>query len=430
MQYRAGDLLPFLTRGEVDLVHEKSVELLSRIGFRFAQSSRAIELFRKHSFRTEGDIVFFSEGQIREALSLVPSSFRVKALNPAKDFIMGGGETVFSNAAAPAFIHDESQGRREAVKDDFINFLKIAQQLPLLKLIRPMFDISGKPGGKFSWLIRWALEYTDKAISGSSLTDVQLVAAAFDLSKKAMRRKSADGEVHVVGVCNPKSPFTLEKSNTDFCMDQAEWGAAIKISPVPTAGMTGPVTLPGLIIQQNAEVLAPMVLAQLVCPGVPVIYGVLSTTSDFRTMQIAASPPELTGPIFRAGIQMARHYGMPSRVDVGNTNSCALDYQAGAESSLMLANAVLSGSDLSASLGSLESRGIGSLEKLVLDHSSAEEMMKWIRVPDFPEMLSHQVNVDSPPRAVAEMLEKYRKPEILSAAKLQELDTIIEKGQL
>jgi trimethylamine--corrinoid protein Co-methyltransferase len=432
MEWRSGDSMPCLTQAEAGLVHQKSLELLSRIGFRFSESARAIDIFRRHDFRVDGDVVYFSERQIAQALATIPSSFLVRAPGARKDFVLGKGLTVFSNAAAPAFIHDAVLGRRLAEKDDFIAFLMIAQQLPLIKLIRPMFDVADKPAGKFSWLIRWALEYSDKAISGSSLTDLQLVAAAFDLSKKAMRRQASDGTVHVVGVCNPKSPLTLERSNTDFCIDQADWGAAIKISPVPVAGMTGPVSLPGLIILQNAEILGPLVLAQLVNPGVPVLYGVLATTTDFRSMNIAAASPELTGALFRAGTQMAAWYGLPSRVDVCNTNACSIDWQAGAESSLMLANALWSGADLCASLGSLESRGIGSLDKLVLDHDLAYRQQAWLSFTSFDTS-----SIDGCPcpwldahggSRVQDLLESYEKPTVFDAAKLARLDAIIQEG--
>ena len=368
------DVLPRLNRNELAIIHEKSIELLNTVGFRFADSRRAVDIFKQHGFKTDGDVVYFNEGQIQKAVATAPSRFRVRALNPDKEFTLGDGAPVFTNNAAPGFISDISGVRNYACKTDFIDFLKIAQQTEILELIRPMFDVCDKPDGRFEWLLRWALEYTDKAVSGASSLDMQLIAAAFDTSKKEMQDKAADQITHAVGVCNPRSPLTLESSNCDFCIDQADWGVACKISPVPIAGMTGPITLPGLLILQNAEVLAPLVLSQLVNPGTPVIFGVMSTTADMKTMCTVASPPEQSGRIVRAGVQMANYYQIPSRVDVGNTDACGLDYQAGAEAAYSLANAVLSGGDLMASLGSLESRGMGSLEKLVLDAQLAAQV--------------------------------------------------------
>ncbi len=379
------DRIPFLDDENVRLIHDKSVELLSSTGYRFAGSDRALEIFKRNGFKTDGDVVFFDEEKIGKAISTVPSSFRVRALNPENDFELGDGKFGFSNNAAPAFILDTDGTRREAVREDYIRFLKIAQQLDAINLVRPMWDVKDKPGGHFSWMIRWGLEYTDRVISGSSLEDIELVAMAFCLDKKRMREQAAGGVSHMIGLCSPRSPLTLERGNCDFVIDQADSGSVCKISPVPMAGMTGPITLPGLIILQNAEVLGPMVLSQLVNPGAPVVYGVLSTPTDMMTTIAPTAAPEVTGPIMRAGLQMAKFYGVPARMDAANTDSCVCDFQAGAESAFLFVNAVRSGSNIIAGLGSLESRGMGSLEKLVLDAELAEYVKAMLKPMEFTE---------------------------------------------
>ncbi len=49
-------------------------------------------------------------------------------------------------------------------------------------------------------------------------------------------------------------------------------------SPGPTA----PVTLAGLLAQQNANILAHVTLAQIYRPGTPVLYGTVSTIANMR----------------------------------------------------------------------------------------------------------------------------------------------------
>ena len=379
------DRVPTINQENMQLIHDKSVELLSSVGFKFDTSERALDVFKHHGYKTDGDVVFFDENKIADAIAHVPAAFHVRALNPDNDFELGNGNFAFSNNAAPAFVLDPDGSAREATQEDYFRFLRIAQQLDAINLIRPMWEVADKPGGHFSWLVRWDLEYTDKAISGASLEDIELVAMAFGLTKQSMSDKAKAGTTHMVGLCSPKSPLTLEQSNCDFVMDQAEWGAACKISPVPMAGMTGPITLPGLIILQNAEVLAPMVLSQLVNPGTPVLYGVLSTPTDMQTTVAPTSAPEITGPIMRIGLQMAQFYGIPARMDAANTDATTCDFQAGAESALLFTNAVRSGSHLIAGLGSMESRGMGSLEKLVLDAELADYARHMLKPLEFNE---------------------------------------------
>ena len=47
-------------------------------------------------------------------------------------------------------------------------------------------------------------------------------------------------------------------------------------------GMTSPVTLGGTIVQNNAEVLAGVIMTQLVNPGAPVVYGNTTYVSNMR----------------------------------------------------------------------------------------------------------------------------------------------------
>ena len=49
-----------------------------------------------------------------------------------------------------------------------------------------------------------------------------------------------------------------------------------------SAGISGPVTLLGTIVQHNAEVLCGVVLTQMIREGSPVVYGTASTSADMR----------------------------------------------------------------------------------------------------------------------------------------------------
>ena len=55
------------------------------------------------------------------------------------------------------------------------------------------------------------------------------------------------------------------------------------------AGSSGPISLAGLLAQQNAEILAGVTLTQLVNPGAPVIVGGTSAIMDTRTFDAAVA---------------------------------------------------------------------------------------------------------------------------------------------
>ena len=86
-----------------------------------------------------------------------------------------------------------------------------------------------------------------------------------------------------------------------------------------------------LLVAQNAELLAGIVLAQLVQPGVPVIYGTATYAADMRSGAFITGSP-LSNLIDRAALQLARSlYHMPTRTLAGNTDAKVPDIQAGYE---------------------------------------------------------------------------------------------------
>jgi trimethylamine--corrinoid protein Co-methyltransferase len=150
-------------------------------------------------------------------------------------------------------------------------------------------------------------------------------------------------------------------------MEYARWRQPIAVTPLVQAGASGPVTLAGALVQQNAEILAGLTLAQLVCPGTPVMYGGTSTAIDMRTGALAVGAPEHA--IFIAlTAQLAGYYHLPSRTSGCVTDAHGLDAQAGAESMLAMLTAVQSGVNyILHAAGIVSSYLTLAYEKLVVD---------------------------------------------------------------
>lgn len=142
---------------------------------------------------------------------------------------------------------------------------------------------------------------------------------------------------------------------------------------------------PGLLVTQNAEILAGVILTQLVRPGSPVIYGSTSTVTDMRTGGLAVGAPELS-LIQNATQQMGHRYGLPTRGSGGITDSHCLDTQAGIESCMALAFTVMSGANfLLHGVGILGSYIAMSPEKFLADEEICgmlRRMMKPLSVTD------------------------------------------------
>jgi trimethylamine--corrinoid protein Co-methyltransferase len=98
----------------------------------------------------------------------------------------------------------------------------------------------------------------------------------------------------------------------------------VVFAPEALAGATAPSTLAGLMTQQNAEVLAGIMVSQLASPGTPVLYGTVSAVMDMRTGTAAMGGPEV-GLINMATAQLGRYYNLPRRGTGGVTDSKLVD---------------------------------------------------------------------------------------------------------
>ena len=136
---------------------------------------------------------------------------------------------------------------------------------------------------------------------------------------------------------------------------------------IPTRVASGaPVTLAGLVAQENAAILAHVALAQIFRPGTPVLYGTVSTVANMRYGTVALGAPE-TGLITAASAQMARYYGLPIRSVGGTTESNREDAQAGFERMGTLLPALLAGVNLITCAGTLDGTMLESHALLLLD---------------------------------------------------------------
>jgi trimethylamine---corrinoid protein Co-methyltransferase len=161
----------------------------------------------------------------------------------------------------------------------------------------------------------------------------------------------------------------------DALMVYARNNQPVIIAALAMTGTTSAVTLAGSLVQQTAEVLSGVVLAQLINPGTPVVFGSASSIVDLRTGNLAIGSPESV-KMFSVIAQLARFYGLPSRGGGALTDAIIIDSQSGFESMMVLMNSVLSGLNfILHSVGLLENYMTMSFEKFIID----DEMLGMVR---------------------------------------------------
>jgi trimethylamine--corrinoid protein Co-methyltransferase len=185
-------------------------------------------------------------------------------------------------------------------------------------------------------------------------------------------------------ICSVVSPLQMDQAQAEGSLICAEYGQPVTCAPEAIAGTTAPVTLAGLLAQENAAILAHITLAQIFRPGAPVLYGTVSTTANMRYGTVTLGSPE-TGLISAASAQLARYYGLPIRSVGGATDSKRADIQAGFERLGTLLPPVLAGVNLITCAGTLDSTMLESHALLMLDDEicgTALRLARGIEVSD------------------------------------------------
>jgi trimethylamine--corrinoid protein Co-methyltransferase len=195
-----------------------------------------------------------------------------------------------------------------------------------------------------------------------------------------------------VGLINPLSPLGYGTDMIEALISYAHARQPLIFATLVMAGSTGPITLAGLLAQQNAELLAGIVLAQWIAPGLPVLYGSTSTNIDMRTGALAIGSPELSLCI-SAHTQLARHYRIPSRGGGALSDASVIDAQAGLESMFGLLTTVNSGIDFVLHAGGIMSSYLAfSFEKFIIDDEIIGMLRRYLRgIEVTPETLAYEV---------------------------------------
>jgi trimethylamine--corrinoid protein Co-methyltransferase len=150
-------------------------------------------------------------------------------------------------------------------------------------------------------------------------------------------------------------------------VEYARAGQPQLISSLSIAGATGPVTLAGNLALQNAEILAGIVLSQLVREGTPVIFAGVSSNAEMRSGALCIGSPEMAMNT-AATAQMGHYYKLPVRSGGAVCDAKLPDAQASYESMMSLLMARVCGINFVLhSAGILESYNCMSYEKFVID---------------------------------------------------------------
>lgn len=349
-------------------IHNAAMKILSQIGVQI-HNEEALQVYKNHGIRTEGNTVFFTEDQVWEWIKKAPSDFTIYARNPQYNIHVGGEDVNVAPSYGCAFIQDRDGTVRRGTLADYVKFARAVHGLEEYSInggitVSPadMNGLEANVGMFYATLLN-----SDKAMligTGTEESMKAILEAGCDLfgGKDAMIEKP-----RMFTLINTNSPLALADNMLKCAMTMVEYGQPVIFCPASMLGATAPIKIAGSLASNTCETLAGVILTQMLRPGTPVVFGVQSTALDMKTVGFACAAPE--GALMQGfGADMARFYGLPSRGGGSQTDSPIINVQAGYESMLTCFSAHLHKINIVMECGGvLDSVNSTSFDKLLID---------------------------------------------------------------
>ena len=359
----------YFSQEDVQTIHEATLRVLETVGVDFGFAP-AVDVFKKAGCKVDGQRVFLSPEMVMAQVAKAPSEYTMQARNPEKNVVIGGDHIAYIPCYGPPFVHDLDKGRRESTLEDYTNFVKLSHASRSIDITGGMMaEPNDRPHQRRNAEMMFAsMRYSDKPFMGGAIgaeaarETIEMAAILFGCSEADLAAK-----MPMISILCTRTPLAYDDRMLGAIMEYARAGMPQLISSLSIAGATSPVTMEGTLVVQNAEVLAGIVLTQLIREGTPVVFSGSSSAAAMRYGTLSIGAPEMAVNA-AATAQMARFYDIPSRGGGAITDSKLPDAQAGMESMMSQLMATLSGVHFVLhSAGILEGYMTASYEKFVID---------------------------------------------------------------
>ena len=360
-------------------MHRSVLRVIDEIGFQ-VNSPAAIELFAGAGARVDREArrVYLSGDRVMELVDMAPAEIRLCGQDEQHDILLGGSRVYAGTGGTALYVYDPVTGeKRRASLADLRSIIRLVDQLEnihlcMLSTFPSELDITQVDVNRFFA----GLDNTTKHIMGGVYTidgvrNVVKMAEIIAGSAEKLRERPL-----VSMVACSISPMKLDGQYGDLVISIAESGVPMICPAEPLCGATSPVTLAGNLLIQTVDSLMGVMLAQIVRPGTPVIFGSVASSTDLRNLNYLAGSVEM-GLLNAAGAQMAQFYKLPFYATGGMTDSKVLDAQSGYESSITSLLCALAGANyIHDAAGLMEFAMSMCYEKLVIDNEILGMVMR------------------------------------------------------
>jgi trimethylamine---corrinoid protein Co-methyltransferase len=387
-----------LSEGDVQLIHQTALRLLSEVGLADATESGLEIMTRAGCTVSPQGRLLFPKSLVEDTLAKAARNFVLHGQDPKHDLEPWGKRAYFGTAGAAVNMVDANGTYRQSTIQDLYNIGRIVDVMDHIHFFQRAVvprDIPDPFEMDFNTCYASVMSTTKHV--GSSWVQPEQLAASFEMlhmiagGEKQWRERPFVSQSNCFVV--PPMKFATDACR---CLEAAvQGGMPVLLLSAGQAGATAPAALAGALAQEVAEVLAGLVYVNAIKPGHPAIFGTWCFVSDLRTGAMSGGSPEQALLSSAAG-QMANFYQLTGGTASGMTDSKIPDGQSGAEKALNHALVGNSGVNMIYESAGMHASLLGySLESLLIDNDiigAAQRTIKGIEVTE--ERLSFETIKD------------------------------------
>ena len=362
-----------LSTKDIDFMKGKVEALLSTKGVKI-DHPKVMELLKNAGAEVEAasGCVKFPKSIIDKALQSIPKKFTLAAPDPKYDLTFPHPQEVFYTRTCTG-------GMNYLTVDDEYHNVTIEEVADWIKLINSLENIDfcalpstspkSVPGEAIDiHTLRTVLEHSKKHVWVQPY-EAENVKYLIDLAITRAGGKEEFKKRPIISfiVCSVP-PFQYKYMDMEALYQCCMNGVPVQPCSLPAAGANAPITPQGIALLAATEVMAMIIMAQLMAPGLPVIATPLLFAMDMMTTYTLQSPIETTRGRMAAMQLFEEGYGIRAHSYGSGTDSFVLDGQCMIERTSLAHMMALSGASVLGGAGQIEVAKTISPIQLIIDN--------------------------------------------------------------
>jgi trimethylamine--corrinoid protein Co-methyltransferase len=362
--------LEVLSPQGLQALREATLVILEEVGVRFP-SQTALDTFAAHGAIIEADrqIVRLPANMVENSMQKAPRSFCLGGRAPGTELWLNGSQSYFcTDGSGVVTVDTESGERRASRKADVGLMARVADHLSSIAFYWPM--VSAQDFGRLAPLHELEASFNNTVKHVQTETAVDVIQARYAVRMAEViagdRDHMRENPPLSALICTI-APLGQDREGIEAGMIYAQAGIPVGFMSMPSLGATGPASVAGSLTQATAEIISALVLMQLVAPGAPVFFSIVSSVMHPQTAEYINAISEKF-LMHAAAVQIAHDWGVPVLGGAFGAEGGGVDtWKRGRDSVYNALLTALAGADTVVGLGLLEASTVLAPEQILLD---------------------------------------------------------------